>query len=69
MRGPLPASVVERCAATDGTHGGCHGADASGVNDLAFNNAAESLAALKQDMGEKRRRWLAAQIVAEEARA
>lgn len=59
--GPLPASVVERCAATTGLYGGCHGASASGVNDLAADNVTASLQALSEDMHWSYVRWLANQ--------
>lgn len=57
-RPPLP--VVERCAATDGRglYGGCHGATASGVNELAAENAATSLRILAEDMRESYEQWV-----------
>ena len=59
--GPLPASVVERCAATGGLYGGCHGASASGANELAADNPAESLRELSDDMRLSYAAWLAEQ--------
>lgn len=61
MTAPLPASVVARCAATDGLYGSAHGVSASGVNDLAGDNAAESLADLADDMQAAYALWLAKQ--------
>lgn len=63
MTAPLPDSVVERCAATEGhgPYGGCHGASASGANELAADNPAESLRELADDMDAAYARWLAAQ--------
>jgi hypothetical protein len=58
---PLPASVTARCAATDGIYGSAHGAAATGVNDLAGDNAAESLAYLAADMRAAYAHWLAEQ--------
>lgn len=53
----LPASVVERCAATASTYGGCHGASATGTNDLAAENAAVPLRELAEDMAVSYARW------------
>lgn len=61
MNAPLPDSVVARCAATDGLYGSAHGVSASGVNDLAGDNAAESLADLAADMRAAYALWLAKQ--------
>lgn len=59
----LPASVVDRCAATDGRgpYGGCHGATASGVNELAAENAATPLRILADDLRDSYARWAAGQ--------
>ena len=59
----LPASVVERCAATDGRgpYGGCHGVTASGVNELAAENAATPLYELAEDLERSYARWAAGQ--------
>lgn len=62
---PLPASVVERCAATDGPYGGAHGAAASGANEPAAESLRESLAFLSAEMRASYAQWLAKQ---EEAR-
>ena len=59
MNAPLPDSVVERCAATTGTYGRCHGATASGANTLAADNPADSLRELARDMDMAYARWLA----------
>lgn len=59
----LPTSVVERCAATDGRgpYGGCHGVTASGVNELAAENAATPLRILADDLRVSYARWAAGQ--------
>lgn len=63
-----PPSVIERCAATDGLYGGCHGASASGANDLTADNPAESLRDLADDMHLSYERWVGEQEAVVEAR-
>lgn len=67
----LPPSVVERCAATDGRYGGCHGASASGLrlpavvvdeDDAPVDQITQSLAELAESMQARRLRWEAGQV-------
>lgn len=49
----LPPEVIERCAATSGTHGGCHGASASGIrvpDGATTENESASLERLANDL-------------------
>lgn len=61
-----PASVIERCAATDGLYGGCHGATTSGLRipdgSEYGDQVAESLAELSQSMRVARARWEARKV-------
>lgn len=67
---PLPASVVARCAATDGLYGSAHGVSASGLRlpepnedtePGPIDQVTESLADLADDMRVSYARWLADQ--------
>lgn len=56
----LPPAVIARCAATTGTYGGCHGADASGIrmpSGAATDNEWRSLAELETDMRLTYEKW------------
>lgn len=63
-----PKEVVERCAATAGSYGGCHGATTSGLrlpDSSEYGNQVEqSLDELSESMRAARLRWEAGKVSA-----